>query len=208
MRQSFTPLYPLNQIPLNDKTEQALKAAFSEVFAAQLGEKMRDLLHYGSPHLARDALLTKLILTEGLDLPATPVDLGFLQYLLKSWRVKNPKRGFHFLTTYLQLLYPNNFRLTQLWQAKNQPYPQGLSEQGTEATHWLTSRVKLEITAPNETGETLLRYKPTFEAVIGARFLLQLELLRQIGAAPMSLNFACGAVISQVVSFNGELKRR
>lgn len=91
-----------------------------------LWHRQRGLLHYGSPYLAQSALLTKFALNDGLSLMRADGDIDRLRYLFKAWRVKNPKRGFHFLRTYLQMLYPDGFTIEQLWQETDKPYTTSL----------------------------------------------------------------------------------
>lgn len=206
----FEGLYPLVEQKEFEQLEAEIKEAFVEVYQQMLGQKMRDLLHYGSPHLANNLeLLKKFFLADGLAIPRADTEIQYLQHLMKAWRIKNPKRGFHFLRTYLQMLYPNNFRITQLWQESSRPYPTALSSEeeakrkGTP--HWLTSRVKIEVTDWEETGDGLFQYRPTLQAILGARFLLELYVLREFGnKQPTEIGMGAAFSAFNFIDFNCE----
>lgn len=186
MSQPFETLNPLRQQEEIEELEIQIRESFRAAYINTLAPKVHSLLHYGSPHLTNNIdLMKKWYLSDGLSIPRADTELDYLQYLLKAWKIKNPKRGFHFLRTYLQILYPNEWRIEPLWQEKNQPYPNVRSEEDAKVkgtAHWLTSRVRVSITSMAETGEALASYRPTLQAIIGARFLLELEVLREFGS--------------------------
>ncbi|MCI7352791.1 MAG: hypothetical protein SPE06_00155 [[Actinobacillus] rossii] len=186
MSQPFETLNPLLKQEESEELEIQIRESFREAYTKTLAPKVHSLLHYGSPHLTNNIdLMKKWYLSDGLSIPRHDTELEQLQYLLKAWRIKNPKRGFHFLRTYLQILYPNEWRIDPLWQEKNQPYPNVRTKEDADikgTPHWLTSRVRVSITSMAETGKELASYRPTLQAIIGARFLLELEVLREFGS--------------------------
>lgn len=187
----YRPLEPLNQQQEYDSLESEWRAIFIEVFEQMLAPKIRDLSHYGSPHLGSIAVMKQFTTYEGLSSLRSDVENYRLSYLLKAWRAKNPKRGFHFLNTFLQMLYPNNFNVLQMWQEKGQPYPQVLRDEyamrQSGLPHWLTSRVVVEVSDWTETGDNLVKYQPELQAIIGARFLLMASMLRNINESSLAI---------------------
>ncbi len=127
-----------------------------------------------------------------------------MRYLFKAWRARNPKRGFHFLRTYLQLLWPDGWGVAQLWQLKNKPYPEGLvslldSPEITDPRkdHYLTSRVNIDVFADNETGVGLASVGRALRSVLGAKFIVLVRLLRAIRTDFGMVNTAQAAVATQ-----------
>lgn len=204
-----TPIYPLATSVMTEELEQAWKVVFMNVFKSMLWDKQHDLLHYGSPHLARQALLIRFALNDGLSIIRSDGEGNRLRYLLKAWRVKNPKRGFHFLRTYLQMLYPNAFTIDQLWQETGKQYTTALSTKkevdNKGSPHWLTSRVRISIADIHEDGNQLLQYISTIQSVIGARFVAEFALKKEFGN-PSQLVFASGFTAFNLASFQGICK--
>lgn len=204
----YRPLEPLNQQQEYDLLESEWRAIFIEVMEQTIAAKIQDLMNYGSPHLGSIALLKQFTTYEGLSSLRSDVENYRLSYLLKSWRSKNPKRGFHFLNTFLQMLYPNNFNILQMWQEIGQPYPLALRDEyamkKSNQPHWLTSRVVVEVSDWSENGDNLVKYQPELQAIIGARFLLMASMLRQINESSLAL--AAGFTAFNFIAIDCEFK--
>lgn len=204
-----TPVYPIEETKPPESLEETWKTVFLNVFKKMLWEKQHDLLYYGSPYLGGDEVLTRFALSDGLSLMRSGSENDRLRYLLKAWRVKNQKRGFHFLRTYLQMLYPNAFHIEQRWQETSKAYPTALSneraakEKGTP--HWLTSRIRIEISDISENGQDILQYISTIKSIVSARFVVDIAVLREFGAkTPSTLSLSSAFTAFQTVSFSGE----
>lgn len=208
IKRPFESLYPLNQNNESLILEQEWRQIFNEVYRNMLEERINALLCYGMPYLGEFELLKRFLSEDGLTV-LNSLENERLAYLLKAWKT-NKKRGLDFLVTYLQLLYPNNFKITQLWQETSQPYPSALHSQQEAETkgtaHWLTSRVRVEITDNDEDGETLMKYAPTLQTIVGARFVLMVNLLRTFGNRknPNKLVLASGFSAFQVVQMRSK----
>lgn len=207
-----TPIYPFVASEMTEEIELAWKNVFLRVFKKMLWHRQRDLLHYGSPYLAQSALLTKFALNDGLSLMRADGDIDRLRYLFKAWRVKNPKRGFHFLRTYLQMLYPDGFTIEQLWQETDKPYTTSLvNAEGVRrknTPHWLTSRIKISITDISEDGQQILQYVSTIQSIIGARFVVGLTVKKELGNKNKPSKFVIGTGFSgfNFASFKGKCR--
>lgn len=209
------PFISLNPLATQEEAEQLeidIRESFREVFEQMLGDSVHGLLHYGSPHLFKQQpLLKKFYLADGLSLPKANTEIGYLQYLMKAWRVKNQKRGFHFLRTYLQILYPNEFKIEQLWQESGKAYPSVLrNEEEAKASgkpHWRTSRVRITVSDERETGASLAMYHPTFQAILGARFLIELYLLREENLTPINVGVAGVFTATQFMEIQANFER-
>lgn len=185
---SLTPvdapdLYPLRASYEADAVESDLKQIFLDLFDDHLRVPERDINVYGMAHLGSFSLIERVVTGEGLAL-YRKADEFAMRYLYRAWRARNPKRGLHFLRTYLQLLWPDGNHCEQLWHSKNLPYPTGLTQRAmipdTDPSErfFLTSRISVEIDEPGEQGSGLLRVLPALRSVVAARFILVISLAR------------------------------
>jgi hypothetical protein len=162
--------------------DEALRDIVSQVFEETLRQKVNDIDVYGMPHLGRFEVVERFVKRDGLTLLRID-DEERMRYLFKAWKVKNPKRGLHFLRTFLQLLYPNEWAADQMWQEKDKPYPHYLKTtneiKGQQTRYWQTSRVQVSISDLAETGEYLLRVLPALRSVLGAKFVLMIAIMRR-----------------------------
>ncbi|MFM0227851.1 hypothetical protein [Paraburkholderia dipogonis] len=200
-------LGPLVNSAEYDEIETELKQIFLDLFSTYLRSSERDLNVYGAAHLGSLDLLTKRIKVDGLAVFGD--DTNAVEYLYRAWNFRNPKRGMIFLRTYLQLLWPNGFVIDQLWQRKGEPYPTALSTRGEitdpnpETNYYLTSRIRVSIDDASETGVSATRVLPALLAVLAARFLIELQVLKRFND---SLGIADGMYAENVAFFDGALR--
>lgn len=195
--EGFPDLLPLRISHEADAVEADIKRLTIDLFEDNLRASERELNVYGMPHLGSLALLERNVTGDGLALFRRD-DVEAMRYLFKAWRARNPKRGLHFLKTYLQLLFPNNWTAVQLWHDANVSYPNGLQE--TEAPgRYLTSRVQVTIGA--NTAFEVLPVIGALRSVMPARLLFQLSLLAPDANQTVSLAHALGSV--QTAQFTG-----
>jgi hypothetical protein len=200
---SLGPL--VNSAEFNE-VETELKQIFLDLFSTYLRSSERDLNVYGAAHLGSLDLLTKRIKADGLAVFGE--DTNAVEYLYRAWNFRNPKRGMIFLRTYLQLLWPNSFTVDQLWQQKGVAYPTALStrdqitDADPETNHYLTSRIRVSIDDASETGVSATRVLPALLAVLAARFLIELQVLKRFTD---SLGFADGMYAENIAFFEGSL---
>ncbi|MFM0432409.1 hypothetical protein PQQ75_25585 [Paraburkholderia aspalathi] len=200
-------LGPLVNSAEYDEIETELKQIFLDLFSTYLRASERDLNVYGAAHLGSLDLLTKRIKVDGLAVFGD--DTNAVEYLYRAWNFRNPKRGMIFLRTYLQLLWPNGFVVDQLWQQKGVAYPTALFTRGEitdanpETNYYLTSRIRVSIDDASETGVSATRVLPALLAVLAARFLIELQVLKRFID---SLGFADGMYAENVAFFAGSMK--
>jgi hypothetical protein len=199
-------LGPLINSAEYDDVESELKQIFLDLFSTYMRASERDLNVYGTAHLGSLDLLTKRIKEDGLAVFGD--DTNAVEYLYRAWNFRNPKRGMIFLRTYLQLLWPNAFVIDQLWQQKGVPYPTALftraqiTDANPETNYYLTSRLRVSIDDASETGVSATRVLPALLAVLAARFLIELQVLKRFTD---SLGFADGMYAENVAFFEGAL---
>lgn len=204
----LTPdLEPIGKGAAFDDYERELFDLFRTVFRTQLRDSERALNVYGVPHLGSADLIERNVKQDGLALLHRD-DEPALRYLFLAWRTRNPRRGLHFLRTYLQLLYSNGWIAEQQWQRKDTPYPLGLATPREIAgdpqdDHYLTSRVAVLIGSDDEDGTGLPQIAPALRSVVAAKYVLDIRLHREFdNRAAVLIGSMC--VPYAVVSFEGE----
>lgn len=205
-------LGPLKHSNDDNAVEADLKQMFIDLYYDFIRAGERELNVYGSPHLGSFDLIERFVKEDGLSL-LRKEDEDAMRYLFRAWKARNPKRGFHFLRTYLQLLWPNAWTCEQMWQEKGYAYPTRLAPSSglppdPSATHYLTSRVVVSVVDPDESGANLASVAPAIRGVLGAKFVLFLSMLRQFantGAA--SLYCINGMTAGEFILWEGQLKQ-
>lgn len=141
---------PLEHSWAADQLEDELRRLGIALYMQTLAEKSDEINVYGAPHIGPFSLIEREVAKDGLAVLRN-TDEDAIRHLYRAWRFRNPRRGTHFLRTYLQVLFGNNHEINQLWQAKALPYPDGLRTDGEvqaaglQSSHYLTSRVRVDI---------------------------------------------------------------
>lgn len=176
--QDAPDLAPLRASHEANDVETELKALFMLMLDAFLRPGERQVNTIGTPHLGPFTQVERAVKSEGLALFRRS-DENAMRFLFRAWRARNPKRGLHMLRTYLQLLWPNDWSVSQLHQAKNKPYPLDLyNVEGPD--RYRTSRVLVGIASGDASEEEVLGVIPALRSVVPARILLDIILLNQM----------------------------
>lgn len=167
-----------------DQREAELRDLFIKVFRSTLSTRAFDVILSGCAHLGSFDSVRKAINADGLTILQGDREEYATRYLYRAWQARDVNgRGLHFLRTYLQLLYPNQCRVAQLWQAKDKPYttdmhsPLEIMDGGAAwvpdpEKYWLTSRLEiaLDMSVENRTITTLANI---FRSIVPARLVPQ-----------------------------------
>lgn len=167
-----------------DQREAELRNLFIKVFRSTLSTRAFDVILSGCAHLGSFDSVRKAINADGLTILQGDREEYATRYLYRAWQARDVNgRGLHFLRTYLQLLYPNQCRVAQLWQAKDKPYttdmhsPLEITNGGAAwvpdpEKYWLTSRLEiaLDLSVENRTITTLANI---FRSIVPARLVPQ-----------------------------------
>lgn len=207
----LTPtLLPLQISADANDIEAALKQQFLDLFMENLRAGERELNVSGMPHLGPIDLIERHVKLDGLALIRT--DEPSMKYLYRAWKARNPKRGMHFLRTYLQLLWPNGWVVNQMWQDKGSPYPTGLSARSAIAapdphsTHYMTSRIRVLIDDDRESGFSIPSVVPALRSVVAAKFVLEIQLLKRFANVDGGgLGLSNGATVQNMAYFDSTL---
>jgi len=186
MTDRSTDLQPVQQFHEADEVEQQLKALTLDLFREYFRFYEREINAMGMPHLADFELIERWVKVDGLAM-VRGNSQDAMRYLFKAWRSRNPKRGLHFLRTYLQLLWPDGWAAVQLWQRKDKAYPNGLVStldtpiQGDpRKDHYLTSRINIDVYAEGEDGKGISSVARALRTTLSAKFVVMIRLLRNI----------------------------
>lgn len=187
-------LEPLKHSFAVDDVENDLRNLFIDLFETMMSERAFDMNVMGAGHLGSLDLIRKLVNVDGLALIDGPREETATRYLYKAWKSRNKNgRGFHFLATYLQLLFPNGYDIEQMAQEKSGTYPNQLSPLSrADSTKFSTSRIRVAIDSSKTTWENIDKMAPILSSIIPARLILYFAMLTTwqkicyIGAAMFS----------------------
>lgn len=116
-------LIALQRSHTHDSVEADIKRLALDLFRDHLGERAFDANVLGMAHLGSFDLVRRFIQADGLGMLRSDREEAAVRYLYRAWKASDTQgRGLHFLRTYLQLLFPGEAEVQQLWHAKDQPY--------------------------------------------------------------------------------------
>lgn len=172
-------LTPLKNSFAVDDVENDLRNLFIDLFESMMAQSAFDINVIGVGHLGSLDLIRKLVNVDGLALIDGDREETATRYLYKAWKSRNKNgRGFHFLATYLQLLFPNGYAIEQMAQAKSGTYPNQLSPLlRSDSTKFSTSRVRVAIDSSKTTWENIDKMAPILSSIIPARLILYFAML-------------------------------
>jgi hypothetical protein len=135
---SLPCLAPLAASYAENEIEDELKRLFIEVFENTLSARLFDANVLGAAHLGSFDLVRQCVNADGLVLLQGDREEAATRYLYRAWKSGNMQgRGLHFIKTYLQMLFPNQCEVEQLWQDKTYPYPTALNTIKPSFAWWL-----------------------------------------------------------------------
>ena len=165
------PLAPLQSSFTADEIESDLNRMVVDLFDRYFADTVADNHVLGMAHRGSMDLIRQFIQFDGLALPNREGMEDAYRYLYRAWIGRNAAgRGFHFLETVLQLIWPNAWSLGQLWHQGGKTYPTALVA-AEEPDAWLTSRVQITIASESETGATLAALAPVLRSILAARLV-------------------------------------
>jgi hypothetical protein len=117
-------LAPLeNSGSVNDYEEQ-FRLLVLDLFSELLAADVFDANVLGMPHLGSFDLVRREVNSDGLVMLQGDREEASTRYVYRAWRARNGQgRGLHFLKTYLQVLFPGQWDVTQIWFSTSDEYP-------------------------------------------------------------------------------------
>lgn len=127
---------PLRESFANGQIESELKSIFGDLFA-RISRDTFDASVLGTPHLGSFELVRRTVNHDGLVLLQGDREEAATRYLYRAWKAGDAqKRGLHFLRTYLQLLFPGETEVKQLWHYKSASYGDGFVVNEPRNPYW------------------------------------------------------------------------
>lgn len=132
-------LLPLERSFEENDVEADCKRLLLALFNEQLAIDVFDANVLGAAHLGSFDLVRKAVNADGLVLlQGSANEEAATRYLYRAWKAGNAQgRGFHFLRIYLQMLFPNQWEVEQLWHDTEFEYPEVLYGNHQSYTWWL-----------------------------------------------------------------------
>ncbi len=194
-------LGPLKNSHEADDIERELKEAFIEVFEYVLRAAVKRVDTYGAPHRGDFRVIERFVKHAGLALERRANAEAFMRELFRGWTARNPKRGLHFLRFYLQLLWPNQYELAQLWHGTGAVYPSDATPE-SGAGRFRTSRVRLYLDVGGGVdSDELAKLQGSFRAVLPARLVLEAA-TRSVATATLRFGAAVVGVESETITLD------
>ena len=167
-------LAPLEASYAVDAVEADLKQLLIDLFRDGVASRFFDANVLGAAHLGSFGLVQKIVNKDGLAILNTGGNLeAATRYLYRAWLSSdNQGRGAHFIRTYMQLLFPGEHEIIQLWQDKSAPYPELLYE-SEQPNSFLTSRFTIRGSNVNVLAN-INRLKKSILSCVPARFVINI----------------------------------
>jgi hypothetical protein len=172
--------------------ESELKQLFIALFENFLRTKFRRIDSYGYPHLLDEddfETIERFVKLDGLSLLNRETNnQPYMREVFRAWRGQHQRRGLGFLEFYLQMLWPDAWKIKQQYHpiATENNYPANitLSDLGNS---FLTSRVSVfldptQLTNSNEIPKMI----PSLKRVVPARIVLNVAI--GISVEPVDMN--------------------
>jgi hypothetical protein len=141
-------LTPLAESFAENEQEDAIRRLMLKIYRDLLAEDEFDISVLGVAHLGSARLVSRSITRDGLTMIGDAGREERTRYLYRAWNSGNKRgRGLHFLRTYLQMQFPNQWIVRQMWHDKAQAasYPEQLREDAGDGENFLTSRIRVRI---------------------------------------------------------------
>lgn len=194
---------PLLNSFTNGEVEADLQALFVRLYEETLATVDDEVNVYGAPHLGTLELIRRNLAQDGISVLNNVTEDG-LRYLFRAWRFQNPRRGTHFLETYLRVLFGDVYEINQLYQKIGGVYPNDLVTMNdilltgeSESDYFLTSRLRVDLT----TSEVPERVVSALRTVVAARMVLEVRIAQ---AARSDFEMGCSLSMLNFFTASGE----
>lgn len=150
-----------------DELEHAMTAVFTALME-KLIVPMDDLYHYGTPYLGTRELIESFSKLHGLVLLRRRQSVDkIMAVILQNYLALASERGTAFLQFVLDMLYPNQAQLVQLWHDKDHQnaYPEWVYDEPDGNKRFLTSRMRIYMKDSVDAAE-LAEVAPVFRRLV------------------------------------------
>ncbi len=196
MDSSVNLLTPYSQSHTHDELEEAMQSVFITAFHELYGEAIRDIHHFGMPHLGSPKVVERFSKQDGLVVLRRPNSSDeIMRVIYANWRSLASKRGLAFLEFVLQMLWADQWEVKRLYHSIDliDRYPTVTTVEPVDNS-FLTSRILISLDSDVDFSEashlapTLFRLVPAnIVAQISSKF--ETEDIDPVGVASVYMPF-------------------
>jgi hypothetical protein len=138
---------PIARLHPKSPLERAITAATTQVLQDEMRQQLQDLVDYGAPHLGSSTVVERFTKQDGLVVLRRPNTADVLMRVIyANWASLASERGLNFLKFVLQMLWPDQWQIVQLYHSipYHQHYPRFLAED-VRQDRFLTSRIRIRM---------------------------------------------------------------
>lgn len=200
--QALQGSHPLNPFEF----EREIKELALELFSL-VAKDTFDASVLGAAHLGSFDLVRNMVTADGLVLLKGEREEAATRYLYRAWKSGDvQKRGLHFLRTYLQMLFPGEASVTQMWHDVRYPYGQAFIDNAPRNPYWFhfLGETGLKINGAWKVGRPLSAdgiapdtHSPDAENLI---LTTRVEILLGLEAISGNLDLSTNAATSQLIN--------
>tara|TARA_B100000530_G_scaffold309310_1_gene234990 strand:- start:10317 stop:10946 length:630 start_codon:yes stop_codon:yes gene_type:complete len=196
-------LSPILHSSAANELERAMAGVFVATIQDQMIDQLNDIYNYGAPWQGGRTVVERFTKLNGLAVLRRDDD-GLSDKLMSiiyaNWEAMASERGLGFLQFVLDMLYPNQNEIKQLWHSKAlaSSYPNHVREKGG-AGLFLTSRVRIKIDASVNIAE-LSELAPTMTRLVPWHIVPEIAV--SLSTDDTGLTMAAAGTLYQVANFS------
>lgn len=189
VNQDMNLLAPYEQSWTFGDDEKALQSLFLDVFNELFAEQIKDIHHYGMPHLGSPSVVERFTKQDGLAVlrRANSSD-AIMRVIYANWKSIGSKRGLAFLEFVLRMIWGSQWQIQRLYHSidRAKDYPR-LITTGPTRDSFLTSRIFITL-GQNINVDEALEIAPVVAKLVPANIVARVATGLDLGEiSPMDL---------------------
>jgi len=196
-------LSPILHSSAANELERAMAGVFVDTVQDKMIDQLNDIYNYGAAWQGGRTVVERFTKLNGLAVLRRDDD-GLSDKLMSviyaNWEAMASERGLAFLQFVLDMLYPSQSQVKQLWHSKAlaSSYPNHVREKGGDGL-FLTSRVRIKIDSSVDIAE-LSELAPTMTRLVPWHIVPEVAV--SINTDDTGLAFAAAGTLYQAVNFS------
>lgn len=196
-------LSPILNSSAANELERAMAGVFTSIIQDQMIDQFNDIYNYGVPWQGGRTVVERFTKLNGLAVLRRDDDGlsdKIMSIIYSNWEAMASERGLAFLQFVLDMLYPNQNEVKQLWHSKAlaSSYPNHVRERGGEGM-FLTSRVRIKINASVNIAE-LSELSPTITRLVPWHIVPEVAV--SLNTDDIGLTVAAAGTLYQIGNFS------
>lgn len=195
-------LAPIVHTHKANELERAMAGVFTHVIGDSQLEQLNDIYNYAAPWQGSKTVVERFTKLNGLAVLRRDDGLSdtLMSVIYANWESMASARGLAFLQFVLDMLYPSQNQVVQLWHSKARAssYPTYLSE-NKASSRFLTSRIRIKLSSNIDVAE-LSELVPTLSRLVPWHVVPEVAV--SIESEDMGLGAAVAGEIWAVADFS------